>query len=130
MPLQDYQANAIFGTNTTGPIIVTANTIQEAAEIAVRALDQNTLVRLANGDFRNGAVRNSGVVGTIASNSRTAFVLVRDPSLSPFQVPFSTANAFNVTVTHTAWTDANRPITQRDASVALAANVQTTQTFG
>ena len=130
MPFQAYQANAIFGANNTGPIVILANTIQEVAETALRAMDQNTVVLLANGETRGAAVRNAAVVGTIASNSRSGFVLVRDPSLGPFQSPLGLgANAYNVAVTTTPYTNDTRPITARDGTVTVGSGY-VSQTFG
>lgn len=119
MPLQLYQANVVFGANTTGPIVVLGNTIQEVADTALRSLDQNTLVQLANGEFRAAARLNTGVIGTIYSNTRTAFVLVRDPSVTPFNSPtVFGANAFNVAITTTSYDNLTRPVTNRDGTGA------------
>lgn len=130
MPFQAYQANVVFGTNTTGPFIVLANTIQEAADTALRAFDQNTLIQLANGEFRAAARLATAAIGTVYSNTRTAFVLVRDPSVTPFNSPtVFGANAFNVAINTTGYTDLTRPVTLRDGTGAPGATF-TSQTFG
>lgn len=130
MPFQAYQANVVFGANTTGPFLVFGNTIQEVADTALRSLDQNVVVQLANGEFRAAARLATGAIGTIYSNTRTAFVLVRDPSVTPFNSPnVFGANAFNIAITTTAYTDLTRPVTNRDGTGATGTTF-VSQTFG
>lgn len=130
MPFQTYQANVVFGSNTTGPFVLLGNTIQEVADTALRALDQNTLVQLANGDFRAAGRLATAAIGTIYSNTRTAFVLVRDPSVTPFNSPtVFGANAFNVSITTTGYTDLTRPVTNRDGTGASGTTF-VSQSFG
>jgi hypothetical protein len=131
MPFQVYQANVIFGANTTGPIVILGNTIQEVAETALRAMDQNSAVLLANGESRNAAIRNPTVIGTIFSNTRSAFVLVRDPSVTPFNSPsVFGANAFNVSITTTGYVDSTRPVVPTQAGTGTAGTTFVSQTYG
>ena len=98
MPAQNYLANVNFGSNTTLPFLIYANTFQDAAIKAALAYDQNTAVTLPNGDSRFAARLNPGVVNSVGGNSRSVTVTVTDPS-SP---PFGPANTFTLTVTSVA----------------------------
>ena len=98
MPMQNYIANVSFGANTTLPFVVFANTFQDAANKAALAYDQNTVVTLANGEFRAAARLNPGVVNSVGGNSRSATVTVFDPASPPFGV----TNTFTMTVVSTA----------------------------
>ena len=98
MPAQNYQANVVFGANISGYFVVYANSVQDAATLALTRYDQNTAVNLPNGDIR--------VYGTLAkdknaigSNSYAATVYVKDPS-----APAGLANAWAVTAFSAALT--------------------------
>lgn len=101
MSQQLYFANVVFGANITNYFTVVANTVQEAAEVAARAYDQNTTVFLANGAARSYGAANR--INAAGSNNATITVFVKDPG-APLLGPSGTANtnAWQISVTTAA----------------------------
>lgn len=98
MPTQTYYANVVFGANISNYFVLTANSIQDAAGLAVQYYDQNTVVSLANGDTRRyGTLAKDR--NAIGSNGYAAIVYVKDPSS-----PAGLANAWQMTVQTSALT--------------------------
>ena len=81
MPAQLYTANVLFGANTTLPFVILANTVQDAAQLALRAYDQNAAITLANGDTRPANRLAASIpLNAVGSNNYFATVFIRDPS--------------------------------------------------
>lgn len=95
MPQQLYQANVVFGANISGYFTLQANSVQDAAGLALTKYDQNSVVSLANGDtrFYGTLAKDKNAIG---SNGYSATVYVKDPSN-----PVGLANAWTMTVQST-----------------------------
>lgn len=83
MPASLYHANVAFGANITGYFVIQANSVQDAASLAVRAYDQNASVQLANGDSRYRG-NTAGIVNNVANTEAQAIVYVKDPANQEF----------------------------------------------
>jgi len=82
MAYSTYTANVVFGANATGYFQVVANTVQEAATVAVTMYDANAAAFInSNGQVKfigQASGHNNGIAN---GTGRTASVFVKDPNV-------------------------------------------------